>query len=41
MRAMFAAFAATIIIAFGANYVLNQGAFSSAVQNSGNDVRLD
>ncbi len=41
MRAMFAAFAAVIIIAIAAPFVLEQFGFSSAERYSASDVRLD
>ena len=40
MKAMMTAFAAMIVIAIGANYVLEGAGFSSADQTSGNAVRL-
>ncbi|MDO6482637.1 hypothetical protein Q4525_04940 [Shimia thalassica] len=41
MQAMLAGFAAIIIIAIGANLVLDQIGFSSQDRYSGADVRLD
>ena len=41
MKAMFAGFAAIIVIAFGADVVLDQIGFSSADRTAGADVRLD
>ena len=40
MRAMLTAFAVTILIAFGADYVLHQLGFSSAERQSSANVRL-
>ncbi len=41
MKAMFAGFAAIIVISIGANFALKTIGFSSADQTSGNAVRLD
>ena len=41
MRVMLAAFAVTILIAFGADYVLDRIGFSSADRGAGDAVRLD
>lgn len=41
MKAMIAAFAAIVIIAIGANLVLQNAGFSSAERASGPAVRLD
>lgn len=41
MKAMFAGFAAALLIAYGAWYGLNQLGFSSADVQSGPNVRLD
>lgn len=40
MRAMFAAFAAIVVIAIGASQVLDRAGFSSAEQGSSSSVRL-
>lgn len=41
MKVMMTAFAATVIIAVGANFALNYVGFSSAEQATGSAVRLD
>lgn len=41
MRAMFAAFAAIIVITIGASQILGQLGFSSAEQATSSSVRLD
>lgn len=41
MKPMLLAFIAIAVIAFGANYALNNAGFSAADQTSGNAVRLD
>jgi hypothetical protein len=40
MKAMFAAFAAIVVIAIGANQILDRSGFSSAEQATGSSVRL-
>ncbi|WP_319383915.1 hypothetical protein [Roseibium sp.] len=40
MRAMFAAFAAIVVISIGASQVLDRAGFSSAEQGSSSSVRL-
>ncbi|WP_256370149.1 hypothetical protein [Labrenzia sp. PHM005] len=40
MKAMLTAFAAIVVIAIGANQVLDRAGFSSADQTTGNAVRL-
>lgn len=40
MKAMFIAFAAIIVIAIGANFVLNQLDFASSDRAAGDSVRL-
>ncbi|ARE41846.1 hypothetical protein RGUI_3705 [Rhodovulum sp. P5] len=41
MRAMFLAFAATIAIAIGAHYVLEQNGYSTQERYTSDSVRLD
>lgn len=41
MKAMMAAFAATIVIAIGANFVLKEVGFSAQERTAGISVRLD
>jgi len=41
MKAMLAAFAATILIAVGADYALDYAGFSAKEQTSSPNVRLD
>jgi hypothetical protein len=41
MKAMLTAFAAIVLIAIGANFILGNAGFSSAERNAGPSVRLD
>lgn len=41
MKAMFAGFAASVVIAIAAWAILNQAGFSTSEVNSGESVRLD